>query len=117
MQISVSTRHGHLNEESQDKIRAKVERLSRYFERLTSIEVTVDLSDSERPSVDLNVSAEHKHDFIASHESTELMISIDSVVHKMEQQLRKYKEKVQDRNRGSGTRHQEVSAESEGDEV
>ena len=117
MQIRVSTRHGHLNEESQNKIRAKIEKLPRYFERLTSIEVTIDLSDSDRPTVDLNVSAEHKHDFIASDQSTELMASIDAVVHKMEQQLRKYKEKIQDRNRGGGTRHQEVSTESEGDEV
>lgn len=116
MQISVSTRHGHLNEDTKEKIQAKVERLSRYFERLTAIEVIIDLSDSEHPTVDLNVSAEHKHDFVASDGSTDLMASIDSVVHKMEQQLRKYKEKVQDRNRGGGVRHQEVPTDLEPDE-
>ena len=53
-----------------------------------------------RPNVDLRVSAKHKHDFVAVSRSLELMASIDEVVEKMEQQLRKYKEKVQDRHRG-----------------
>ena len=36
--------------------------------------------------------------------SLELMASIDEVVEKMEQQLRKYKQKVQDRHRAPGPR-------------
>ena len=117
VQTNVSTRHGHLSEASQDKIRAKAEKLSRIFERLTSINVTVDLSDEENPSVDLNVSAEHKHDFVASDRSANLMGSVDSVIHKMEHQLRKYKEKVQDRHRNSGSKRQETPVEPETDDV
>ena len=37
------------------------------------------------------------------------MASVDNVVVKMEQQLRKYKEKVQDRHRGPGHRQQGIS--------
>ena len=104
MQIKISTRHGHVSEETQAKITAKVEKLTRFFERLTAIEVTVDLKRRDMPAVDLRVSAEHKHDFVASDRSGELMGSIDSVVEKMEHQLRKYKERVQDRHRGPGYR-------------
>ncbi|MDZ4818605.1 MAG: ribosome-associated translation inhibitor RaiA [Planctomycetota bacterium] len=100
MQIKISTRHGHLSEGTQEKIRAKVSRLERYFERLTSIEVTVDLESSDFPEVHLNVSAEHKNDFVSSEKTDELWKSVDSAVHKMEQQLRKYKEKIQGQNRG-----------------
>jgi putative sigma-54 modulation protein len=99
VQINLSIRHGHLSEESQAKIVAKFEKLNRIFERLTAIEVTVDLKDEDSPSVDVKASAEHKHDFVASETSSTLMAAVDVVLHKMEQQLRKYKEKIQDHHR------------------
>jgi putative sigma-54 modulation protein len=101
VQIKISTRHGNLSDESQEKIRAKLERLERYFERLTSIEVTIDLKTSESPAVLLHVSAEHKHDFVAHEEADDLFKSVDSVVQKMEQQLRRYKERIQGHHRGN----------------
>jgi putative sigma-54 modulation protein len=101
VQIKISTRHGNLNDESREKIRAKVERLERYFERLTSIEMTIDLKSSESPAVQLHVSAEHKHDFVAHEETDDLFKSVDSVVQKMEQQLRRYKERIQGHHRGN----------------
>lgn len=111
MQISISTRHGHLSDETQEKIREKLEKLNRLYDRLSAIEVTVDLEHRDSPDVDLRVSAKHKHDFVAVCQSVELMAAIDDVVEKMEQQLRKYKEKVQDRHRGSG--HREIEPPEE----
>lgn len=102
MQINISARHGHLSDASQDKIRAKVEKLLRIFERLTAIDVTVDLQDSAAPHVDLRVSAEHKHDFVATVSGDELMGALDGAIHKLEVQLRKYKERVQEHHRGGG---------------
>ena len=104
MEIKISIRHGHVSDETQENIRSRLEKLTRYFERLTAIEVTVDLERRDAPSVDLKVSAEHKHDFVAAGQSGELMATIDDVVEKMEQQLRKYKHKVQDHHRNSGHR-------------
>jgi putative sigma-54 modulation protein len=112
VQIQISTRHGHLSEETREKITAKVERLNRLFERLTTIEITVDLEHRETPQVDLRVSAEHKHDFVATAQAQELLASVDVVVERMEQQLRKYKERVQDRHRNSGHRQQEVPSDA-----
>ncbi len=101
MQIKISSRHGQLSEDRQEKIRAKVARLERYFERLTSIEVTVDLSSPDSPPVGLLVSAEHKHDFVAHEQAGDLFKSVDAVVQKMEEQLRRYKEKIQEHHRGN----------------
>lgn len=109
MQVNISVRHGHLSETSQDKIKAKVEKLARIFERLTAIEVTVDLENEAEPKIDVHVSAEHKHDFVATDRSASLLGSLDNVCHKLEQQLRKYKEKVQDRHRQSNPRRQETT--------
>lgn len=113
MQIQISTRHGHLSDASQEKISARAEKLLRIFDRLTAIEIIVDLTDSNLPRVDGKVSAEHKHDFVAHDESDNLMGSVDAVIHRLEQQLRKYKEKVQERHRNSDTRRREASAEPE----
>ncbi|MBN1851407.1 MAG: ribosome-associated translation inhibitor RaiA [Pirellulales bacterium] len=111
MLIQIATRHGHLSEASQDKIRERVERLTRYFDRLLSIEVIVDLKDSENPEIDLMVTAEHKHDFVARNKSESMFGSVDAVVQKMEQQLRKYKERVQGRHRKGESRRPEIPEE------
>ena len=107
MQVSIAMRHGHLSEATQDKIKAKVERLPRFFERLTAIEVTVDLEHPGEPLVELVASAEHKHDLVSREKADDLMRAVDGAIQKLEQQLRKYKEKVQDRHRQGNGRHQE----------
>jgi putative sigma-54 modulation protein len=113
MQINISVRHGHLSDETRGKITAKVEKLARLFERLSAIEVTVDLEHEQNPIVDIRVSAEHKHDFVADEQSSSLMAALDGAIHKLEQQLRKYKEKVQDRHRATAPRHETASLEPE----
>jgi putative sigma-54 modulation protein len=115
VQIKISARHGTISDETQEKITAKVEKLSRLFDRLTSIDITVNLERRDAPSVDLRVSAEHKHDFVATTQATELMAAIELAMRKLEQQLRKYKERIQDRHRSSGGREAEVPGEPEGD--
>ena len=111
MQVGISARHGHLSEASQEKIREKVDKLNRFFDRLTAIDVTIDLEHRETPRVDLRVSAEHKHDFGASIDAGELMAGVDAVVQKVEEQLRRYKEKRVDRHRGG--KHRQVETEAE----
>ena len=101
-----------MSEETRAKIIAKVEKLGRYFDRLTEIEVTVDLERRDDPLVDLKVNAEHKHDFVASIRAGELLGSVEQAVHKLEQQLRKYKQKIQEHHRGTGTRQLEVPSDS-----
>ena len=113
MQVNISARHGHLSDATKEKITAKVEKLARLFERLTAIDVTVDLEHEENPSVDVRVSAEHKHDFVATEQSTSLMAALDGVIHKLENQLRKYKEKVQDHHRATAPRHETASLEGD----
>ncbi|HWC89554.1 MAG TPA: ribosome-associated translation inhibitor RaiA [Pirellulales bacterium] len=105
--INIAARHGRLSEATQAKISTKLEKMSRLFERLTSIEVTVDLAHPENPEIDLRVSAEHKHDFVATEQGGDLMASLDGAIHKIEQQLRRYKQKVQE-HRGPGLRQQPV---------
>lgn len=108
MQISIAVRHGHLSEASQEKLKAKAEKFGRLFERLMAIELVVDLKDEQSPEVGINVSAEHKHDFVAHANAESLLSAFDAAAAKIEQQLRKYKERVVERHRGPGGKHVEV---------
>ncbi|MFM7033639.1 MAG: ribosome hibernation-promoting factor, HPF/YfiA family [Planctomycetia bacterium] len=96
MQIHVSARHGHLSPASQSKISSKVSRLKRYFDRLTALNVTIDLENPELPMVEIVAKAEHFHDMVSHESSAQLWRSVDGAVQKLEQQLRKHKEKVRD---------------------
>lgn len=115
MQIQVTSRHGHLSDETQDRLKAKAEKLVRHFDRLTSIEVVVDLQTPNKPKVDLLVSAEHKHDFVAHEQTNNLLTSVESAVHKIDQQLRKYKERIIENHRDPDIKRQAAEATPEPD--
>lgn len=97
MQIKVSARHGHLNEDHQREIREKAEKLLHYFDRITMIEVTVDLGDKIHKKVEFLVDCEHKHDFVARDEHPELIAAVDLAVDRIKHQIHRYKEKIQER--------------------
>ena len=66
------------------------------------IEVLVDLKEDAK-SVEFLVSAEHKHDFVASAQNQDILAAVDQVLEKLERQVRKYKEKIQDHRRTPST--------------
>lgn len=95
MQVAITCRHGHLSSGVQDHFREKAEKLLTYFERVTAISITADLQQAD-PLVEILVDAEHKHNFVARESAPSVTAAFDSALHKMEQQIRKYKEKIQD---------------------
>jgi putative sigma-54 modulation protein len=107
--IIISTRHGHVSEATQEKIREKLERLSRFYDRILSMELTIDLERRELPRTDLKASAKDKHDFLASVTAADLLVSIDMLIEKMEHQFRKHKEKVVERHRSPVRRLEEAA--------
>ncbi|MGK3808167.1 HPF/RaiA family ribosome-associated protein, partial [Enterococcus faecium] len=84
-------------------------KLVHYFSRLSMITVTIDLANDLAKTVEFLVSAEHKHDFVAHESHADLTAAVDAALHKIEQQLRRYKEKIQDHR---GTPHVGQGAES-----
>lgn len=102
MQVKVSARHGHLSEAHQAEIAEKAEKLLHFFERITLIEVNVDLSEHAHPylkKVEILVNAEHKHDFVAQHSDPDLMTAVVTAIERMKHQVKHYKDKVQDHRR------------------
>jgi putative sigma-54 modulation protein len=99
VQIKISVRHGHLTEETQQAIRDKAEKLLHFFERLTLIEVTVDMGKNGDKTVEFIVQAEHKHNIVGQDHHQNLMTAVDMAMAKLEAQIRRYKEKIQDHRR------------------
>ncbi len=104
MQVNVSARHGSLSTHDQEVIREKSEKVRRLFDRVNAIEVTVDLQRQEEPHVEINVSAEHTHDFVASAKASTVIAALDGAIQKVEQQLRKHKEKLTG-HKSTGVKH------------
>lgn len=78
---------------------AKADKLLHFFERLTLIEVIVDLKHEHRIDVEFHAYAEHKHDFVAHESNAELMPALDLALDKVIHQIHRYKEKIQDHRR------------------
>lgn len=98
MQVDIACRHGSIGNALQEHTKAKSEKLLTFFERVTAINVTYDFN-KERVRVEILVDAEHKHNFVAHSDGEDAHATFDAAYHKMEQQIKKYKEKVQDHRR------------------
>lgn len=102
MEITVNAKNGQLPESVQATIHNKVSKLPRFFDRTTAISVIVDLKHTESPKVEVRVSAEQTDDFFAADTGSNVIVALDSVIDKVERQLRKHKEKLTE-HRGRAT--------------
>lgn len=98
MQISISSRHGSLSEEMHSYVNEKLSKFTKIFARIESIAVTIDLRP-DSSSVEILVNAEHNHDLVAREAAPSFHAAVDLAVHKMESQLRRYKERIQEHRR------------------
>jgi len=112
MQVNISARHGSLQPGDQELIVEKTEKLRRIYDRINAIDVTVDLKQLEKPSVEIQVSAEHADDCVATAEASTVISALDVAIPKVEQQLRRLKEKKTG-HRATGHKHMETPAVAE----
>lgn len=98
MQVAIACKHGQLNANQQEYMTRKAEKLLTYFERVTAINVTVTFENGG-VRVEILVDAEHKHNFVANDAGDDIIPTFDLAMHKMEQQIKKYKERIQDHRR------------------
>ena len=96
MEIKVSARHMDVPEAVRTHVREKAEKLDRYYDRLMSVDVIMDVQ-GDRQIVEMIARADHHTQFVAKHEDADLYATIDHVAKEMEAQLRKHKEKFRNR--------------------
>ncbi|QDV15880.1 Ribosome hibernation promoting factor [Gimesia panareensis] len=120
MQVAITCRHGSVSDGLREYITEKSEKLLTYFERVTAIQITIDQGENQN-RVEILVDAEHKHNFVAHAEGDEVKPNFHAALSKMEQQIKKYKQKIQDHRRDlplneiaeNGLAESEAEAEAE----
>lgn len=96
MQIRVSGRHVEVSEELRSHVLEKLEKLTRFYDRVESIEAVLD-RQGEVPIVEALVNAERGVRFVARESSPDLYAALDVVVDKLSTQMTRHKERVRNR--------------------
>ena len=96
MVITVTGRHMEVTPALKTFAEEKVNKLTKYYDRIQEIEVIFD-SQKDATSVEVIVNAEHKDMFIAREANGDAYASIDLCVGKLERQLTEHKKKFRNR--------------------
>lgn len=98
VQVNVTARHGDLAAATQEKISQKLQKLSRFHDRISTIETLIDLAKSDEPTVELIVAVAGASDFVSrvKAENGNLLGGVESAMQKLEEQLKKHKAKQRD---------------------
>ncbi len=93
MQVAITCRHGSIRPELREYITRKSEKLVRYLDTVSEIDVTVEF-EGPRVDVEMLVEIDGYHTIVAHVEGEDVAATFDRALHKMEQQVHKHKEKV-----------------------
>ncbi|MBI5365971.1 MAG: ribosome-associated translation inhibitor RaiA [Planctomycetes bacterium] len=96
MNISITARHMTVPDELKAYTEEKAERLSKYFDRVKTIEVVLNV-EQERHSAEMIISATRGVTLVGHTVEKDIHAAIDLVTDKMERQLTRLKEKLRGR--------------------
>ena len=110
MIVTITGKHIEITDAIRAHAEEKVEKLPRYYDSITQIEVVLEGNEGSRQSVEILVHAEHNDLLIAKETGTDTYTCIDAAVHKMERQLRKAKEKQRGHKAASASKVAEIES-------
>jgi putative sigma-54 modulation protein len=102
--VSVVARHMEVTDAMRSYVREKVAKLPRFYDGLHSTNVTLALDAGEH-LVEIVAHGRRKSVFVASQAGKDLYACVDQCAHKLEEQLRRHKDRVRDRH---GPPHEET---------
>jgi len=106
MLLTMTGKHVEITDAIRAHVQEKVEKLPRYFDGLSQVEVIIDGSEGGRPSVEIIARGEHSVLFVAKETGEEMYACIDVAVHKLERQLRRKKDKQRNNKHAAGVGEQ-----------
>lgn len=95
MRLSVTGRHTELSEETRGRLERKIQKLSRYFEGIQTIEVVLD-REGDGYTVGMSMALSRGGRAACQGYGGDIYSAMDVVVDKAEKQLVRYKEKIKD---------------------
>ncbi|MDP9173641.1 MAG: ribosome-associated translation inhibitor RaiA [Planctomycetota bacterium] len=106
MVVVVSSRHMEVSEALKSYANQKAAKLTKYYDRISEIEVVFD-NAKESMRVEILVSADH-HKFIAHHDDGDAYACVDGCAEKLERQLSEHKKKFRNRKHSGGEDKREM---------
>lgn len=95
MDITITGKHMPITEAIEEHAREKASKLSRYYDRLTKIDIIVDKSDDQRNfEVEFLAHIDGHENMVATTTHEDLYHGLEHAVKKMERQLTDLKEKL-----------------------
>lgn len=107
MKVSVESRHMAMTAAMRQYAQEKAEKLPRYYDGLRSVNVTLDM-EAGLFAVEMVASGKRKRVFVAHHRGDDMYACVDQCCHKLEEQIRRHKDRVRDR---QGPTHGEGATE------
>ncbi|MEN8151105.1 MAG: ribosome-associated translation inhibitor RaiA [Planctomycetota bacterium] len=95
MSIRITGRTGDVTTAMKAKAAAKVDKFSRFYDRITWIDVVLDVEHA-RNSVDMSAGLNQGQTIVGKAESDDMYKAIDLAIDKITRQLRKHKERQRD---------------------
>ena len=93
MLFTISGRHLEITDAIRSYAEEKTSKLPRYYNSVTSVDVTIEGNEGGNQSVEIIARGEHSNVFVAHETGDSVYTCIDLVMHKLERQLRRKKEK------------------------
>ncbi len=109
MNLNVAGRHMDVTEAMKAYAMEKVGKLPHFYDSLQSADVSF-AADAGEYVVEIIAHGKGKSTFVARHQGKDMYGCLDQCVHKLEQQVRKHKDRVRDR---QGPTHEESTATPE----
>ncbi|AQZ93441.1 ribosome hibernation-promoting factor, HPF/YfiA family [Halopseudomonas phragmitis] len=102
MQLNISGHQLDVTESLRDYINEKMARLERHFDRITNVQVTLEVEKlRQKVEATLHIAG---GEVVANAEHTDMYAAIDLLTDKLDRQLIKHKEKHLDRQQGANDR-------------
>jgi len=96
MQVNVTGRHMGVTETLRDYCREKAERLPRFLDRIQSIDVVLEGKEGVH-TAEMIVHTAGAQPFVASEQHADAFAAVDLLMDKIEEQVRRYKERLRNR--------------------
>ncbi len=96
MEFKIKGKHLEITPAIREYAEKRTERLHRYFDRISEIQVVIGQLD-RMMEVEVIVDVEHHDDFIAKSSLEDLYACIDQTVDKVERQLHDHKDRLRNR--------------------
>lgn len=95
MNIAIDARHMDVTTAIREYAETKLGKLPRFYNGIQSAEVILDF-EAEKALVEVVVTAKRKATFVGTDRNDDMYAAIDQCMHKVEQQIRRHKDRVRD---------------------